>query len=179
MTDLRAKAMMTDDDKRAKVMVVDDDMAVRDVLTEFLKTQGVDVVPVASGAEALDKLKQSRPDAVLLDVRMPGMDGVEVLRRIRADDSKIPVLMITGNEDAKIAQESVALGAFDYILKPLDLEYLRRAVERMLLSVVAKPTGSSAVSTVKIEPSAGGLVYDLAIELFKVTRQLPDAARAS
>ena len=116
----------------AKVLVVDDEPEVRQVLHEFLASRGYDVVQAGSGAEALALLAREPLDLILLDVNMPGMDGVETLKRITALESPVPVIMVTANSDIGLTSKLLALGAADYIPKPFDLEYLDQAVSIQL-----------------------------------------------
>ncbi len=111
-----------------RILVVDDEAPVREVLSEYFTTQGYAVDTAASGNEALAAIRRARPDLVLLDIRMPGIDGVEVLRRIREADDGVAVIMVTANEDVVLARETLKLGAFDYVAKPFDFSYLDRAV---------------------------------------------------
>jgi DNA-binding response OmpR family regulator len=118
-----------------RVLVVDDEPEVREVLQEFLLTRGYDVVVAASGAEALaafDPTGPDRPDLVLLDVTMPGMDGVETLRRMAKVDPLVPVIMVTANTDIDVTSKLLGLGAVDYIPKPFDLDYLDQAISIQL-----------------------------------------------
>jgi len=115
-----------------KVLVVDDEREVRQVLHEFLAGRGYDVVQAGSGAEALALLAREPLDLILLDVSMPGMDGVETLKRITALESPVPVIMVTANSDIGLTSKLLALGAADYIPKPFDLEYLDQAVSIQL-----------------------------------------------
>ena len=87
-----------------RILVVDDEAPVREVLSEYFTTQGYVVDSASNGNEALAAVKRARPDLVLLDVRMPGLDGVEVLRRIREVDGGITVIMVTANEDVALAR---------------------------------------------------------------------------
>ena len=111
-----------------KILVVDDEPEVRQLLGDFLAGRGYEVLVAATGMEALDAVEARRPDVVLLDVAMPGMDGVETLRRIVAADPPIPVIMITANADIGLTSKLLAMGAADYIPKPFDLDYLEQAV---------------------------------------------------
>ena len=127
-----------------RILVVDDEAPVREVLTEYFATEGYAVEAAGSGAEALTAVRGGRADLVLLDVRMPGLDGVQVLRRIREFDEHVPVIMVTANEDVGLAKETLKLGAFDYVAKPFDFDYLDRAVAaglgRVAESAPAHPT---------------------------------------
>jgi CheY-like chemotaxis protein len=111
-----------------KVLVVDDEEEVRQVLQEFLEGRGYDVRGAESGPSALGLVESFSPDVVLLDVSMPDMDGVEVLKRIVGIRPTLPVIMVTANADIGVTSQLLALGAADYIPKPFDLEYLDQAV---------------------------------------------------
>jgi CheY-like chemotaxis protein len=160
-----------------KILVVDDEVEIVRLLTDYLAEQGYEVVTAHGGIEALAKLDAEKPLVVLLDVRMPGMDGIEVLRRIRSFNQDVGILMITANEDIDLAKEALALGAYDYTLKPVDFQYLSRAVEKMM---AAAPSLSPGVEAgVAVAPSGQGLLYELALQIFRVTRALSPVARES
>jgi|ERR671918_1792363 two-component system nitrogen regulation response regulator NtrX len=111
-----------------RVLVVDDEphvgALVRDVLTEL----GYAVKHVIGGAEALELVPVFEPNVVLLDLTMPGMSGVEVLERLRRDHPRLPVVIISGNQDVDIARRTLGNGAFDYIQKPFDIAVMARIV---------------------------------------------------
>jgi DNA-binding response OmpR family regulator len=111
-----------------KVLVVDDEMEVRQVLFEFLSSRGYDVSTASGGAEAVAMVETIKPDLVLLDVAMPDMDGVETLKRIVAIEPAMAVIMVTANTDIGTTSKLLALGAVDYVPKPVDLDYLDQAV---------------------------------------------------
>ncbi|PYN43208.1 MAG: hypothetical protein DME00_27430 [Candidatus Rokuibacteriota bacterium] len=127
-----------------RILVVDDEAPVREVLTEYFTTEGYAVEGAGSGAEALTVVRGGRADLVLLDVRMPGLDGVQVLRKIREINGDVPVIMVTANEDVSLAKETLKLGAFDYVAKPFDFDYLDRAVAAGLARVGDKAPTVSA-----------------------------------
>ena len=165
---------------KGKILVVDDEPPVGEILSEFFTPKGYEVICALGGLEGLSKLEKFQPDVVLLDVRMPDMDGITVLRRIRDANTRVGVLMMSGNTDSEAAKETLQLGAFDYVLKPFDFDYLDRAVHKMLTAAaapdaraVAGPPPSAA------EPSQHGLLYDLAIEVFKATRAMGSEARTT
>jgi two-component system response regulator (stage 0 sporulation protein F) len=118
-----------------RILVVDDEAPVREVLTEYFSSHGYTVDTASNGNDALATIRRDRPDLVLLDVRMPGIDGVEVLRRIRKLDDTLTVIMVTANEDVALARETLRLGALDYVAKPFDDE------ELLLLLSVATDLG--------------------------------------
>ena len=112
----------------ARVLVVDDEADAVELLQEFLASKGYEVVTAFNGEEALQRLKADRPHLILLDVRMPGMSGLEVLREVRRVDQEVGVIMVTAVNEEETGRQALALGAFDYIVKPLDLGYLERCL---------------------------------------------------
>jgi CheY-like chemotaxis protein len=163
---------------RGTILVVDDEPRMAQLLAEYLIEHGYRVVVAHSGIEALTKLDLEKPSVVLLDVRMPGMDGVEVLRRIRSFDQQVGILMISANDDVELAKQTVEMGAFDYTLKPVDFAYLSRAVEKMMAQVPSTPAPPVA-SEGAAPASPQNLLYDLALEIFRTTRAFPPVARES
>jgi CheY-like chemotaxis protein len=115
-----------------KLLVVDDDPVVRMTTQDFLSGKGYTVRVAAGGREALSMLETFNPDVVLLDVAMPGMDGLETLRHLVAARPALPVIMITANADIEITSKLLQMGAADYVPKPFDLEYLDQAVSIQL-----------------------------------------------
>ena len=111
-----------------RVLIVDDEPAVRQLLGEFLSSRGYEVLQAADGLEAIATVESGKPDLVLLDVAMPGMDGVETLRQISVTAPATRVIMVTANTDISLTSRLLALGAVDYIPKPFDLDYLEQAV---------------------------------------------------
>jgi two-component system nitrogen regulation response regulator NtrX len=121
-----------------RVLVVDDEKGVREALRQLLEYEGVEVRAVASGPEALEAYKESHPHLVLLDVKMAGMDGLEVLGKLREMDASAQVVMISGHGTIQTAVEATQLGAYDFLEKPLDtdriLVTLKRAFAHLDLS---------------------------------------------
>ncbi|MBD3309089.1 response regulator [candidate division KSB3 bacterium] len=115
-----------------KLLIVDDETIQRDIVCDILEDQGYDVVALGSGAEALEYLQASPVDVVLTDLRMPGMDGVELLQRIKAVDPEIVVVVITAYGSVESAVEAMKKGAYHYLSKPLGKEELTLVVERAL-----------------------------------------------
>lgn len=161
---------------RGRILIVDDEVEMGQLLAEYLTEQGYHAVTAHSGIEALAKLDLEKPQVILLDVRMPGMDGVEVLRRIRSFNAQVGILMLSANDDLDLAKQTIEMGAFDYALKPVDFDYLSRAVEKMMVRSAAEPTGIAA-GTGEPTSSEHNLLYDLALEIFRTTRALPPAGR--
>jgi len=113
-------------------LIVDDEPDVRQLLYDFLTGKHYEVVLAADGLEAIDMVKREKPDLVLLDVVMPGMNGVEALHRIAEIAPPVRVIMVTANADIMLTSRLLAMGAVDYIPKPFDLEYLEQAVSIQL-----------------------------------------------
>jgi DNA-binding NtrC family response regulator len=113
-----------------KLLVIDDDAASRRLAVAIFKPQGVDVVTADDGLSGLARFAEVRPDVVLLDLQMPDLDGIEVLERIRSADPEIPIVMLTGESDTKVAVRAMQLGAFDYQIKPVNPEEIVVIVNR-------------------------------------------------
>jgi len=107
---------------KSRVLVIDDEAAIRDSLRMILEYEDYQFVGAASGNEALEIVRRERPDIVLLDIKMPGMDGMEVLRKLRAIDEGLPVVMISGHGNTATAVEAIRSGAIDFLDKPLSSE---------------------------------------------------------
>ena len=115
---------------KRSVLVVDDQDAVRDVICRSLVKRGYDVVAASSGTDALAKAEQRAFDVFLLDIRMPGMNGLEVLRRIRMEHPDAVVIMLTAVDDkeSKIQSTAMGIGAFAYLTKPCKLKDLEDTI---------------------------------------------------
>lgn len=140
----------------ATILVVDDEEDVRGLLADHFAGTGYTVLEAADGDDALQCVRRHRPDLVLLDIRLPGMDGIEAFRRIRREDPGVGVIMITGYEDTDLLQSTLQAGAIGYFLKPFDLAALDQAVrstverfasssERRWLAITVGQTGGAAL----------------------------------
>lgn len=112
------------DDRAPRVLIVDDDPDTIHILTSYFAHIGFRVQSAMHGGDALTAIVHDRPDLVFLDVWMPGMDGLTVLKRARATNAVLPIIMITANSDEQVIRKARALGAFDYIIKPINLDVL-------------------------------------------------------
>ncbi|MFO7708854.1 MAG: response regulator [Desulfobacterales bacterium] len=129
----------------ARLLVVDDEEKVRVYLARLLAHKGYQVETAADGESAFEKITQQDFDVVLLDIIMPGASGMEMLPRIKKIKPKVQVIMLTGNASVTIGVESIKLGAFDYLLKPIDLERLHECLSDALDHVRYLKSGPSVL----------------------------------
>lgn len=115
--------------KKAKIMIADDEERLRVTLGRMLTARGLDVVTLASGQEALERLKSDSFDVVLLDLRMPGMSGLETLARMKEVDPSVEVILLTGHASMEAAREATKLGVYDYLLKPCSVDEIILRIE--------------------------------------------------
>ncbi len=108
----------------SRVLVVDDSDSACDLIKDFLENKGYDVFLSCTGEDALAKVRNLKPDVMLLDIALPGIDGMEVLRRVRQFDQEISIIMITGVNDEKVGRDALEKGANDYLAKSIDFDYL-------------------------------------------------------
>ena len=127
----------------ARILVIDDNPEIVDILVTCLRKEGYGVLGALTGDDGLRLITTSRPDLVLLDITLPGMDGIEVLKRIRAINPTIRVIMVTASTDPLLAREALQLGARAYVDKPFDLAYLNRVVATALRPVTQRPDDQS------------------------------------
>jgi DNA-binding response OmpR family regulator len=166
-------------DTRGTILIVDDDPATIEMLSDYLGGKRLGVARAHNLDEALAELERERPDAVLISLRLGEADGLEALQRIREVNVQVGLLVMAEQEDVGRAKEALALGAMDYLLKPIDFDYLSRAIEKALsaaapaIDYAETPAGPGAAST------PFGLLYTLALEVFRATRPFSAEARAS
>src|SRR4051812_44129312 len=123
------------DPLRPRLLVVDDEPAIRELLFLALRFEGWDVRTAEDGAEAVGTAHEFSPDAVLLDVMLPDMDGFEVLRRLRAESPRLPVVFVTARDAPADRAAGLAAGGDDYVTKPFGLDDVVTRLRRLL------PTG--------------------------------------
>ena len=112
---------------RKRILIVDDEPLIREVLSEHFKA-AYDVETAMNGTDALAAVVRQRPDLMLLDINMPRMNGVEVLKDVKKIDESITVIMVTANEQVSLAADALKSGAFGYVPKPFDFRYLDHMV---------------------------------------------------
>jgi len=113
---------------KIKVLLVDDEVDFVETLAERLRTRGMDVEVATSGAQAIDKVDQRAFDAVVLDLAMPGIDGIETLKKLLKKNPDLQVMLLTGQATVKSAVEATNLGALDVLEKPTDIETLMEKI---------------------------------------------------
>lgn len=116
----------------SRVLVVDDQNGVRRLLEELFKKEGYEVSVAADGVESIEKVKSSPPDLILMDMKMPNMNGLEASQEIKKIDSHIPIIMMTAYGETDVAQRALELGVRKYITKPFDILALRDMVRDVL-----------------------------------------------
>jgi DNA-binding response OmpR family regulator len=123
--------------EKFKVLIVDDEMDFMDIIVKRLRVRNIEVSGVESGYLALEALDSLNPDVIILDVKMPGLDGIETLREIKKKKPLTEVIMLTGQASVDSGIQGMQLGAFDYLIKPVALDELlekvRQAYERKLI----------------------------------------------
>ncbi len=130
------------------LLVVDDDRAVRHLVHQAFEGTNIHVVDVATAEDGLEQLRRETPDAVLLDINLPEMSGLEAFRAFHALDPKLPIIFVTALDSSDVAIQAMTLGAYDFVMKPLDIAALRKlagqAVEvRRLMNVPVSVPGST------------------------------------
>jgi two-component system response regulator MprA len=136
-----------------KILVVDDERAVRESLRRALELEGYEIELAADGSEALYRLEGTEePDAMILDVLMPGVDGLEVCRRIRGTGSKLPVLMLTARTEVEDRVAGLDAGADDYVTKPFALEELLARVRALLRRTTDEESDVVRFADLELDP---------------------------
>jgi two-component system response regulator MprA len=136
------------------LLLVDDDAPIRRMLARTLSAEGYDVETVADGGAALASVERSVPDAIVLDVTMPGVDGLAVTRRLRAKGLRVPILLLTARDGLRDRVDGLDAGADDYLVKPFEVEELMARV-RALLRRNAPPADQLAFADLVLEPETG------------------------
>jgi DNA-binding response OmpR family regulator len=158
----RTLRLVTADVRPPEVLVVDDEPMVREVVSRYLRRDGLDVHELGDGDEAIRWLESHRPDLVVLDVMLPGTDGLSVLRRLRAE-STVPVIMLTARTDELDRVLGLELGADDYVVKPFSPRELAIRARNMLRRVTSAPAQADGVlefGALRIDPAAREAVVD-------------------
>jgi two-component system response regulator MprA len=158
-----------------RLVVVDDDRALRDVLRRTLTLAGYDVRLAESGASALAEVASSAPDAVVLDVGLPDIDGLEVCRLLRREGNRIPVLMLTARAAVSDRIDGLDAGADDYLVKPFDVDELKARLRALLRRAHGEGDGDGGMTfeQLRLDPSRHGVwVGESFAELTRTEYQL-------
>ena len=115
-----------------KILVIDDEPSIRDLLDTLLRRKGYTVVLAESGQKGLELFRREHPDVIVLDLKMPGMDGLTVLREVRNLNPKQPVIVLTGAGTAEVEQQVRALGVTEFVEKEFSLDHLGDSLKRIL-----------------------------------------------
>jgi two-component system, OmpR family, response regulator MprA len=162
------------DNSFVRVLVVDDDRAVREALRRTLALAGYEVQLAEDGEQALEQIAQAVPEAVVLDVGLPGLDGLEVCRRVRLGGSRVPILILTAREEVPDRIDGLDAGADDYMVKPFDVGELKARLRALLRR--AKPESDSdelAFAELRLDPGRhGAQVGERFVELTRTEYQL-------
>jgi two-component system response regulator MprA len=157
-----------------RVLVVDDDRALRDALRRALSLGGYDVEVAENGQHGLSRIAAADPDAVVLDVGMPDIDGLEVCRRLRSTGNRVPILMLTARDAVEDRIEGLDAGADDYLVKPFDVGELQARLRALVRRSAARdqPEGLSFAELRLDTDRHGVLVDDGFVELTRTEFQL-------
>jgi CheY-like chemotaxis protein len=166
-------------DTRGTILIVDDEPATIEMLSDYLGGKRLGVARAHDLDEALAELERERPEAVLISLRLGEADGLEVLQRIREVNVQVGLLVMAEQGDEARAKDALTLGALDYLLKPIDFDYLNRAVEKALSAAAPVVEYAQTPAAPATASTPFGLLYTLALEVFRATRPFPPEARAS
>jgi DNA-binding response OmpR family regulator len=142
------------------VLIVDDDRALRKLLRAYLEQESISVLEAGSGEDALELIGRAGPSLVLLDVRLPGMDGFEVLRRLDASDANVPVILVTSLEDELDQLVGYRLGAIDYVVKPVSPKLLAAKVKSFSNRISPPATARTTCGPLVLEHDARRALVD-------------------
>lgn len=117
---------------KEKILIVDDQFGIRILLNEVLQKEGYETFQAANGIQALEVVQNHTPDLVLLDMKIPGMDGIEILKRMKVMNQDIRVIIMTAYGELDMIQEAKDLGALTHFAKPFDIDDIRAAVKKYL-----------------------------------------------
>lgn len=117
-----------------RILVVDDERNILEVIGTFLESEGYEVITAESGASLLTHLEEDDPHIILLDIRMPDIDGIQCLRQIKEKYKTVEVVMMSGFATLQMARKSLDIGAFDYLRKPISFAHLKEVIEHIKIT---------------------------------------------
>jgi DNA-binding NtrC family response regulator len=158
-----------------KILVVDDEREIRSILVDFLATDGFETIEAEDGEAAVDLIQKHAADVVVLDMNMPKLSGMDVLRRTADVPGRAPVIMVTAVDDLRTAVEAMQLGAYDYLIKPFDRATLRHQIQRALerQSLLAEIDG---LKTQLVQSDSLGALTGTSAEIQAVIRRIRQVA---
>jgi len=160
-----------------KILVVDDEADMRWILTNTLKNNGYCVITADGGKNAIQRIKKNSLDLILLDIRMPEVDGIQVLKKAREINPMTPVIIITAYADVENAVQAVKLGAYDYFVKPFDtndlLIIIKQALEKIALEKEIKES-KEMLSTIFNNVHDGIIFLDKTDKILKINRRVKE-----
>jgi len=123
-------------EKKPLILLADDEDDIKVVVRMFLEANGYEVLTAYDGLDAVEKIKESKPDLVLMDIMMPVLDGIEVTRQVKAQEEtkNIPIVMLTAAAQSGMVERAIQAGAADYIAKPFEPERVQEVIEKLLPS---------------------------------------------
>jgi DNA-binding NtrC family response regulator len=125
------------EEERKKILVADDNPQICSLFEDFLKRKGFKPLIAGSGEEAIERTKKENPIIVLLDINMPGMDGLMTLKKIREINQSVGIIVVTGMSDENVVQEAMKMGIYDYIIKPINFDYLQFSLITKIILMTA------------------------------------------
>ena len=150
---------MSKDLTNLRLLLVDDEEDFRRATSQTLSRRGFTVIEAANGEEALSIIKKERPDIVLLDLKMPGMGGIEVLQNIREIDASLPVIILTGHGDFQTAVAGIKLEIVDFLHKPVDVDQLSIHIRNLLERKIEQHLRERTIAELMISPSLYSRLY--------------------
>ncbi|MEK6690321.1 MAG: sigma-54 dependent transcriptional regulator [Nitrospirota bacterium] len=157
-----------------KILVVDDDNEVKDVLLEMLEKNGFSPIGASGGRQAIDIFNKDIPDAVLLDLRMPDMDGIETMKELKKIDPDVPIIIITAYGDIPTAVEVIKLGAYDFLVKPIKTDILsvilKRAIEKLELKREVKRLNTAFTASLEYMFGRSQIMKEIIKQIYQVSQ---------
>ncbi|MBI5198622.1 MAG: sigma-54-dependent Fis family transcriptional regulator [Nitrospirae bacterium] len=157
-----------------KILVVDDDNEVKDILLEMLEKKGFSPIGVSGGRQAINIFNRDTPDAVLLDLRMPDMDGIETMKELKKIDPDVPIIIITAYGDIPTAVEVIKLGAYDFLVKPIKTDILsvilKRAIEKLELKREIKRLNTAFTASLEYMFGRSQIMKEIIKQIYQVSQ---------
>lgn len=150
---------METEKNKPKLLLVDDEIDFRKATSDTLQRRGFDVTEAADGETAIELIRHERPDVVLLDLKMPGLSGIETLQKIREIEPNLPVIILTGHGDFETAMAGIKLEIIDFIQKPVDIDLLGSRIRTLLERGEEEPLREPTIAEIMAPPSLYPRVY--------------------